>query len=140
MRLSDEGLLVILVVGVIAGWLAGKIVKGQTGSCIALDFISALESLASSSTPQSERSSCSWLCGFWARADERRNPAQMARPQRSVIVPIYTIGLGRRCALRHRRAHRLQKRYRRRIGTPVSAYGLADEERTSVRGGENSLL
>jgi uncharacterized membrane protein YeaQ/YmgE (transglycosylase-associated protein family) len=47
MHLSDQGLLVILVVGVIAGWLAGKIVKGHgfglvgdagrssvTGSCI----------------------------------------------------------------------------------------------------------
>ena len=29
MRLSDEGLIVILVVGVIAGWLAGKVVKGN---------------------------------------------------------------------------------------------------------------
>jgi uncharacterized membrane protein YeaQ/YmgE (transglycosylase-associated protein family) len=29
MHLSNEGLLVILVVGVIAGWLAGKIVKGH---------------------------------------------------------------------------------------------------------------
>ena len=29
MHLSNQGLLVILVVGVIAGWLAGKIVKGQ---------------------------------------------------------------------------------------------------------------
>jgi uncharacterized membrane protein YeaQ/YmgE (transglycosylase-associated protein family) len=29
MHLSDQGLLVILVVGVIAGWLAGKIVKGH---------------------------------------------------------------------------------------------------------------
>jgi uncharacterized membrane protein YeaQ/YmgE (transglycosylase-associated protein family) len=81
-HLSDQGLLVILVVGVIAGWLAGKIVKGHglglvddaaigivgrssvSGSCIALDFISALESLASSSTPQLQRSCCSWLCGF----------------------------------------------------------------------------
>jgi hypothetical protein len=79
MHLSNQGLLVILVVGVIAGWLAGKIVKGDgfvwsatrqsalsgrssvTGSCIALDFISALESLASSSTPESERSCCYWL-------------------------------------------------------------------------------
>ena len=29
MHLSDEGLLVILLVGVIAGWLAGKIVEGS---------------------------------------------------------------------------------------------------------------
>jgi uncharacterized membrane protein YeaQ/YmgE (transglycosylase-associated protein family) len=29
MHLSDQGLLVILVVGFIAGWLAGKIVKGH---------------------------------------------------------------------------------------------------------------
>ena len=29
MHLSNQGLLVILVVGVIVGWLAGKIVKGQ---------------------------------------------------------------------------------------------------------------
>ena len=29
MHLSNQGLLVILVVGVIAGWLAGKIVKGH---------------------------------------------------------------------------------------------------------------
>ena len=29
MHLSDQGLLIILVVGVIAGWLAGKIVKGH---------------------------------------------------------------------------------------------------------------
>jgi len=29
MRLSDQGLIVILVVGVIAGWLAGKVVKGN---------------------------------------------------------------------------------------------------------------
>ena len=31
MRLSNEGILVILFVGLIAGWLAGKIVRG-TGS------------------------------------------------------------------------------------------------------------
>jgi hypothetical protein len=47
--------------------LSGR--SSVTGSCIALDFISGLESLASSSTPQSERLCCSWLCGFWARAD-----------------------------------------------------------------------
>jgi uncharacterized membrane protein YeaQ/YmgE (transglycosylase-associated protein family) len=29
MHLSNQGLLVILVVGVISGWLAGKIVKGR---------------------------------------------------------------------------------------------------------------
>jgi len=29
MHLSDQGLLVILVVGIIAGWLAGKIVRGD---------------------------------------------------------------------------------------------------------------
>ena len=29
MHLSDQGLLVILVVGIIAGWLAGKIVQGN---------------------------------------------------------------------------------------------------------------
>jgi uncharacterized membrane protein YeaQ/YmgE (transglycosylase-associated protein family) len=29
MHLSDEGLIVILIVGVIAGWLAGKIVRGS---------------------------------------------------------------------------------------------------------------
>ena len=29
MRLSDQGLIVILVVGIIVGWLAGKIVKGN---------------------------------------------------------------------------------------------------------------
>ena len=29
MHLSDQGLIVILVVGVIAGWLAGKIVRGS---------------------------------------------------------------------------------------------------------------
>jgi uncharacterized membrane protein YeaQ/YmgE (transglycosylase-associated protein family) len=29
MHLSNQGLLVILVIGVIAGWLAGKIVKGH---------------------------------------------------------------------------------------------------------------
>jgi hypothetical protein len=29
MHLSDQGLLVILVVGLIAGWLAGKIVRGN---------------------------------------------------------------------------------------------------------------
>jgi uncharacterized membrane protein YeaQ/YmgE (transglycosylase-associated protein family) len=29
MHLSNQALLVILVVGVVAGWLAGKIVKGQ---------------------------------------------------------------------------------------------------------------
>jgi uncharacterized membrane protein YeaQ/YmgE (transglycosylase-associated protein family) len=29
MHLSDQGLLVILVVGIIAGWLAGKIVRGE---------------------------------------------------------------------------------------------------------------
>jgi uncharacterized membrane protein YeaQ/YmgE (transglycosylase-associated protein family) len=28
MRLSNEGLLVILVVGIVAGWLAGQIVRG----------------------------------------------------------------------------------------------------------------
>src|SRR5271165_1202948 len=29
MHLSDQGLLVILVVGIIAGWLAGKIIRGN---------------------------------------------------------------------------------------------------------------
>jgi uncharacterized membrane protein YeaQ/YmgE (transglycosylase-associated protein family) len=29
MHLSDQGLLVILVVGIVAGWLAGKIVRGD---------------------------------------------------------------------------------------------------------------
>ncbi|HKN29351.1 MAG TPA: GlsB/YeaQ/YmgE family stress response membrane protein [Roseiarcus sp.] len=29
MHLSDQGLIVILVVGVVAGWLAGKVVKGN---------------------------------------------------------------------------------------------------------------
>jgi uncharacterized membrane protein YeaQ/YmgE (transglycosylase-associated protein family) len=29
MHLSDQGLIVILVVGIIAGWLAGKIVRGS---------------------------------------------------------------------------------------------------------------
>ena len=29
MHLSDQGLIVILVIGVIAGWLAGKIVRGS---------------------------------------------------------------------------------------------------------------
>jgi uncharacterized membrane protein YeaQ/YmgE (transglycosylase-associated protein family) len=29
MHLSDEGLIVILVVGFIAGWLAGKVVRGN---------------------------------------------------------------------------------------------------------------
>jgi uncharacterized membrane protein YeaQ/YmgE (transglycosylase-associated protein family) len=29
MHLSDQGLLVILVVGIIAGWLAGKVVRGS---------------------------------------------------------------------------------------------------------------
>jgi uncharacterized membrane protein YeaQ/YmgE (transglycosylase-associated protein family) len=38
MRLSSEGLLVILFVGLIAGWLAGKIVRG-TGFGIIGDII-----------------------------------------------------------------------------------------------------
>ena len=29
MHLSDQGLLIILVVGIIAGWLAGKIIQGN---------------------------------------------------------------------------------------------------------------
>jgi uncharacterized membrane protein YeaQ/YmgE (transglycosylase-associated protein family) len=29
MHLSDQGLLVILVVGLIAGWLAGKVIRGN---------------------------------------------------------------------------------------------------------------
>src|SRR5271157_869907 len=29
MHLSDQGLIVILVVGIVAGWLAGKIVRGS---------------------------------------------------------------------------------------------------------------
>ncbi len=29
MHLSDQGLIVILVVGIIAGWLAGKVVRGN---------------------------------------------------------------------------------------------------------------
>ena len=29
MHLSDQGLIVILVVGIVAGWLAGKVVKGS---------------------------------------------------------------------------------------------------------------
>jgi uncharacterized membrane protein YeaQ/YmgE (transglycosylase-associated protein family) len=29
MHLSDQGLLVILVVGIMAGWLAGKIIRGN---------------------------------------------------------------------------------------------------------------
>jgi hypothetical protein len=76
-----------LVVGVIAGWLAGKIVKGHGFGLVgdaAIGIVGALIGdwllhrlglhfgagiMASSSTPQSERSCCSWLCGFWARAD-----------------------------------------------------------------------
>ena len=38
MRLSNEGLLVILFVGLVAGWLAGKIVRG-TGFGIIGDII-----------------------------------------------------------------------------------------------------
>jgi uncharacterized membrane protein YeaQ/YmgE (transglycosylase-associated protein family) len=38
MRLSSEGLLVILFVGLIAGWLAGKIVRG-TGFGIIGDIV-----------------------------------------------------------------------------------------------------
>jgi uncharacterized membrane protein YeaQ/YmgE (transglycosylase-associated protein family) len=38
MRLSSEGLLVILFVGLVAGWLAGKIVRG-TGFGIIGDII-----------------------------------------------------------------------------------------------------
>jgi uncharacterized membrane protein YeaQ/YmgE (transglycosylase-associated protein family) len=70
MHLSDEGLLVILVVGIIAGWLAGKVVRGNgfglvgdaaigivgalvaTGSCIVLESISEPASLVSPSTRQ----------------------------------------------------------------------------------------
>ena len=29
MHLSDQGLIVILIVGIVAGWLAGKIVRGN---------------------------------------------------------------------------------------------------------------
>ena len=29
MRLSDQGLIVIVVVGIVAGWLAGKVVRGN---------------------------------------------------------------------------------------------------------------
>ena len=29
MHLSDQGLIVILVVGIVAGWLAGKVVRGS---------------------------------------------------------------------------------------------------------------
>jgi uncharacterized membrane protein YeaQ/YmgE (transglycosylase-associated protein family) len=29
MHLSDQGLIIILIVGIIAGWLAGKIVRGS---------------------------------------------------------------------------------------------------------------
>ncbi len=36
MHLSDQGLLVILVVGIIAGWLAGKIIRGN-GFCLVGD-------------------------------------------------------------------------------------------------------
>jgi uncharacterized membrane protein YeaQ/YmgE (transglycosylase-associated protein family) len=38
MRLSNEGLLVILFVGLIAGWLAGKVVRG-TGFGLIGDLI-----------------------------------------------------------------------------------------------------
>ena len=38
MQLSNEGILVILVVGLIAGWLAGKIVRG-TGFGLIGDLI-----------------------------------------------------------------------------------------------------
>ena len=71
MHLSDQGLMIILVVGVIAGWLAGKVVRvsgfglvgdaaiGSVGALIGdwllhrLGSISAPASLASLSTPQS---------------------------------------------------------------------------------------
>ena len=66
MHLSDEGLIVILVVGFIAGWLAGKVVRGDgfglvgdaaigivgaligDGFCIASGFISVRASSGSS--------------------------------------------------------------------------------------------
>ena len=36
--ISNEGLLVILFVGLVAGWLAGKVVRG-TGSAVLADFL-----------------------------------------------------------------------------------------------------
>ena len=87
MHLSDQGLIVILVVGIVAGWLAGKVVRGSGFGLVgdaAIGIVGALigdwllhrlgihfapVSSASSSTPQSERLfSCS-LCGSPAPAD-----------------------------------------------------------------------
>ena len=46
MYISSEGLIVILFVGLVAGWLAGKIVRG-TGFGIIGDIIVALLALSS---------------------------------------------------------------------------------------------
>ena len=86
MNMSSESLLVILFVGLVAGWLAGQIVRG-TGFGIVGDLIigilgafigswlrpssasiSAEVSSARSSMPPSARYCCSSWCGFSAVA------------------------------------------------------------------------
>ena len=80
MQLSNEGLLVILFVGLVAGWLAGKIVRG-TGFGIIGDILVGIAGalIASflfpklgihlgtglvSEIPRSARSCCSLSCGW----------------------------------------------------------------------------
>ena len=55
MHLSDQGLIVILVVGLVAGWLAGKVVrgKGSASSAMRRSASSAPSSATASASPRS---------------------------------------------------------------------------------------
>ena len=71
MHMSGESLLVIIVVGVIAGWLAGQIVQG-TGFGLVGDFI------IGSSGPSLEVGSCrnsvsTLVRAWWPRLQTRRS-------------------------------------------------------------------
>ena len=165
MHLSDQGLIVILVVGIVAGWLAGKVVSGSgfglvgdaaigiVGALIGdwllhrLEFISAPDSLASSSTPQSERlCSCS-PCDSRARTDgavASRGVGSRSQPGKLTAV-LETASLGASLERRHandgqivmiasayveaRLEARDEDRYPLSSGTPRRGIGICAERK-----------
>jgi hypothetical protein len=88
MHLSDQGLLVILVVGVIAGWLAGKIVKGHGFGLVgdaAIGIVGALIGGGWNHWPRHQRHSRSDCVapGFAASGRERMGRSFAMRPGRA---------------------------------------------------------
>jgi hypothetical protein len=77
MHMSNESLLVILVVGIVAGWLAGQIVRG-TGFGLVGDLI--LGTSNNSHFTQFDREKLSLINGrHWPTVDYSRSPERWNR-------------------------------------------------------------